>query len=78
MAIATYSRLYRAFNNAGIAPWQVDAGGMKTRHGSEASFDRMIAVNLKSVCSHLYRAPEIRCSTNHSVAALDAASNPAT
>ena len=41
--------------------------------------DRMIAANLESVvCSRFYRPPEIRCSTNHSVAALDAASNPAT
>jgi NAD(P)-dependent dehydrogenase (short-subunit alcohol dehydrogenase family) len=47
--MATYGRLDCAFNNAGIAPWQVDAGGMKTADWSEASFDRMIAVNLKSV-----------------------------
>jgi NAD(P)-dependent dehydrogenase (short-subunit alcohol dehydrogenase family) len=47
--IASYSRLDCAFNNAGIAPWQVDASGMKTAEWPEASFDRMIAVNLKSV-----------------------------
>jgi NAD(P)-dependent dehydrogenase (short-subunit alcohol dehydrogenase family) len=47
--VATYGRLDCAFNNAGIAPWQVEAGGMKTAEWSEASFDRMIAVNLKSV-----------------------------
>ena len=47
--MATHGRLDCAFNNAGIAPWQVDAGGMKTADWSEASFDRMIAVNLKSV-----------------------------
>jgi NAD(P)-dependent dehydrogenase (short-subunit alcohol dehydrogenase family) len=38
-----------AFNNAGIAPYQVDASGKKTADWSEASFDRMIAVNLKGV-----------------------------
>jgi NAD(P)-dependent dehydrogenase (short-subunit alcohol dehydrogenase family) len=47
--VATYGRLDCAFNNAGIAPWQVEAGGMKTAEWSEESFDRMIAVNLKSV-----------------------------
>jgi NAD(P)-dependent dehydrogenase (short-subunit alcohol dehydrogenase family) len=46
--VATYGRLDCAFNNAGIAPWQVEAGGMKTAEWSEESFDRMIAVNLKS------------------------------
>jgi hypothetical protein len=29
-AVATFGRLDCAFNNAGIAPWQVQAGGMKT------------------------------------------------
>ena len=43
--VAAYGRLDCGFNNAGIAPWQVEAGGMKT----EDSFDRMILVNLKSV-----------------------------
>jgi NAD(P)-dependent dehydrogenase (short-subunit alcohol dehydrogenase family) len=47
--IASYGHLDCAFNNAGIAPWQVDASGMKTADWPEASFDRMIAVNLKSV-----------------------------
>jgi NAD(P)-dependent dehydrogenase (short-subunit alcohol dehydrogenase family) len=47
--IAAYGRLDCAFNNAGIAPWQVEAGGMKTAGWSEQSFNRMIAVNLKSV-----------------------------
>ena len=47
--IASYGRLDCAFNNAGIAPWQVDACGMKTADWPETSFDRMIAVNLKSV-----------------------------
>jgi NAD(P)-dependent dehydrogenase (short-subunit alcohol dehydrogenase family) len=47
--VATYGRLDCAFNNAGIATWQVEAMGMKTAEWSEESFDRMIAVNLKSV-----------------------------
>ena len=47
--VAAYGRLDCAFNNAGIAPWQVEAGGMKTAEWSEQSFDRMIAANLKSV-----------------------------
>src|SRR6516164_2165855 len=28
--VTAYGRLDCAFNNAGIAPWQVEAGGMKT------------------------------------------------
>ena len=47
--IAAYGRLDCAFNNAGIAPYQVDASGKKTADWSEQSFDRMIAVNLKGV-----------------------------
>src|SRR5438045_6347159 len=47
--IAAYGRLDCAFNNAGIAPYQVDASGKKTAEWSEESFDRMIAVNLKGV-----------------------------
>jgi NAD(P)-dependent dehydrogenase (short-subunit alcohol dehydrogenase family) len=47
--VTAYGRLDCAFNNAGIAPWQVEAGGMKTAEWSEAAFDRMIAVDLKSV-----------------------------
>jgi NAD(P)-dependent dehydrogenase (short-subunit alcohol dehydrogenase family) len=47
--IVAYGRLDCAFNNAGIAPYQVDASGKKTAEWSEDSFDRMIAVNLKSV-----------------------------
>jgi NAD(P)-dependent dehydrogenase (short-subunit alcohol dehydrogenase family) len=48
-AVATYGRLDCAFNNAGTAPQHVEARGMKTAEWSEESFDRMIAVNLKSV-----------------------------
>ena len=47
--LAAYGRLDCAFNNAGIAPYQVDASGKKTADWSEESFDRMIAVNLKGV-----------------------------
>lgn len=48
-AVAAYGRLDCAFNNAGIAGWQVDAAGKKTAEWSEDAFDRMIAVNLKGV-----------------------------
>jgi NAD(P)-dependent dehydrogenase (short-subunit alcohol dehydrogenase family) len=47
--LSAYGRLDCAFNNAGIAPYQVDASGKKTADWSEESFDRMIAVNLKGV-----------------------------
>ena len=45
--VGTYGRLDCAFNNAGIAGWQVDASGKKTAEWSEEAFDRMIAVNHK-------------------------------
>ena len=47
--VAAYGRLDCAFNNAGIAGYQVDALGKRTAEWSEESFDRMIAVNLKGV-----------------------------
>ena len=47
--VGAYGRLDCAFNNAGIAGWQVDAAGKKTAEWSEEAFDRMIAVNLKGV-----------------------------
>ena len=47
--LSAYGRLDCAFNNAGIAPYQVDASGKKTAEWAEESFDRMIAVNLKGV-----------------------------
>ena len=47
--VTAYGRLDCAFNNAGIAPYQVDASGRKTAEWAEESFDRMIAVNLKGV-----------------------------
>jgi len=47
--LSAYSRVDCAFNNAGIAPYQVDASGRKTAEWEEESFDRMVAVNLKGV-----------------------------
>jgi NAD(P)-dependent dehydrogenase (short-subunit alcohol dehydrogenase family) len=47
--VSAYGRLDCAFNNAGIAGYQVDAAGKKTADWSEEAFDRMIAVNLKGV-----------------------------
>lgn len=47
--VTAYGRLDCAFNNAGIAGFQVDAAGKKTADWSEAAFDRMIGVNLKGV-----------------------------
>jgi len=47
--VAAFGRLDCAFNNAGIAPYQVDAAGLKTAEWNEAAFDRLIAVNVKSV-----------------------------
>ena len=47
--VTAYGRLDCAFNNAGIAGFQVNAAGRKTAEWSEKSFDRMIAVNLKGV-----------------------------
>jgi NAD(P)-dependent dehydrogenase (short-subunit alcohol dehydrogenase family) len=44
-----YGRIDCAFNNAGIAAYQVGAAGKKTADWSEEAFDRMIAVNLKGV-----------------------------
>ncbi|HEY8289394.1 MAG TPA: SDR family oxidoreductase, partial [Acetobacteraceae bacterium] len=38
-----------AFNNAGIAGFQVDAAGKRTHEWSDESFDRMVAVNLRGV-----------------------------
>ena len=47
--VAAYGRLDCAFNNAGIAGFQVDAAGQRTHEWSDESFDRMIGVNLKGV-----------------------------
>lgn len=48
-AVTAFGRLDCAFNNAGIAPYQVGAGGKKTADWPEESFDRMIEVNVKGV-----------------------------
>src|ERR1700745_2266784 len=55
--VGAHGRLDCAFNNAGIAGWQVDAAGKKTADWSEEAFDRMIAVNLKGVL--LWMRPEL-------------------
>ncbi len=47
--VTAFGRLDCAFNNAGIAGYQIDSVGQKTADWSEESFDRMIAVNLKGV-----------------------------
>ncbi len=47
--VAAYGRLDCAFNNAGIAGFQVDAAGKRTHEWSDAAFERMIDVNLKGV-----------------------------
>ena len=48
-AVDAFGRLDAAFNNAGIAPYQVDSAGKDTADWSEEAFDRMVAVNLKGV-----------------------------
>src|SRR5947209_18400967 len=47
--LSAYGRLDCAFNNAGIAPYQVNVSCQKNAEWSEESFDRMIAINLKRV-----------------------------
>lgn len=47
--VQAFGRIDCAFNNAGIAAYQVGAGGKNTAEWSEEGFDRMIAVNLKGV-----------------------------
>jgi len=47
--VSAYGRVDVAFNNAGIAGFQVDASGKKTHEWTDESFDRMIGVNLKGV-----------------------------
>jgi NAD(P)-dependent dehydrogenase (short-subunit alcohol dehydrogenase family) len=47
--IDAFGRIDAAFNNAGIAAYQVDAAGKNTADWSEEAFDRMIDVNLKGV-----------------------------
>jgi NAD(P)-dependent dehydrogenase (short-subunit alcohol dehydrogenase family) len=47
--VSAFGKLDCAFNNAGIAGYQVNAFGLMTHEWSEESFDRMIGVNLKGV-----------------------------
>lgn len=47
--VDAFGRLDCAFNNAGIAGYQVGSKGQRTHEWSEEAFDRMIAVNLKGV-----------------------------
>lgn len=48
-AVSAYGRLDCAFNNAGIAPYQLAMQGKRTAEWEEAAWDRMIEINLKSV-----------------------------
>lgn len=48
-ALSAYGKLDCAFNNAGIAPYQLDMQGKRTAEWDEAAWDRMIEINLKSV-----------------------------
>lgn len=47
--VSAFGRLDCAFNNAGIAGFQVNAAGRRTHEWADDSFDRMIAVNLRGV-----------------------------
>ncbi len=47
--VAAFGRLDCAFNNAGIAPYQVNQVSRKTHEWEEDGFDRLVAVDLKSV-----------------------------
>ncbi len=47
--LSAYGRLDCAFNNAGIAPYQLGMQGRKTAEWEEPAFDRMMEINLKSV-----------------------------
>ena len=48
-AVSAHGRLDCAFNNAGIAGYQVNASGLRTHEWPDESVDRMLAVNLKGV-----------------------------
>lgn len=48
-AVASFGRLDCAFNNAGVAPYQVAAGGKLSHEWEDESFERMIAINLTAV-----------------------------
>jgi NAD(P)-dependent dehydrogenase (short-subunit alcohol dehydrogenase family) len=66
--LSAYGRLDCAFNNAGIAPYQVDASGRKTAEWEEEAFDRMVEVNLKGVW--LCMKEEIRYMLQHGGGAI--------
>lgn len=48
-AVAAFGRLDCAFNNAGVAPYQVGAAGKLTADWPEDGVDKMLDVNLKGV-----------------------------
>jgi NAD(P)-dependent dehydrogenase (short-subunit alcohol dehydrogenase family) len=48
-AVTAFGRIDCAFNNAGIAPYQVGAGGKLTADWPEEAVDQMLDVNLKGV-----------------------------
>lgn len=48
-AVAAFGRLDCAFNNAGVAPYQVGAAGKLTADWPESGVDQMIDINLKGV-----------------------------
>jgi NAD(P)-dependent dehydrogenase (short-subunit alcohol dehydrogenase family) len=50
--VGAHGRLDCAFNNAGIAGWQVDAAGKKTADWSEEAFDRMIGESQGCLAMH--------------------------
>ena len=47
--INSFGKIDCAFNNAGIAPYQIGAQGKRTGDWSEDSVDKMLAINLKGV-----------------------------
>ena len=47
--VSAYGRIDCAFNNAGIAGYQVNASGKRTHEWPEEAVDRMLGVNLKGV-----------------------------
>ncbi|MFZ8898138.1 MAG: SDR family NAD(P)-dependent oxidoreductase [Alphaproteobacteria bacterium] len=47
--ISSFGRIDCAFNNAGIAPYQIGAQGKRTGDWPEDSVDKMLAINLKGV-----------------------------
>src|SRR5262249_7412552 len=47
--VSAYGQLDCAFNNAGIAGWQVNASGKRTHEWPDEAVDRMLGVNLKGV-----------------------------